>query len=181
MTKIQVTDEIHLSEVQSSDQAACVEYLNEPEIYDRTLRIPRPYKARDFEEWFKNVQTSTQLLGMPAHFAIRPATEKMIGGIGFTGLESGKCHCSEIGYWLARPYWGRGIMTAVLRKAIELAFERLGLVKLTAHVFAGNVASARVLQKCGFLQEGFLRKHYLKDGKYLDAMAYGLVREPESK
>ena len=105
----------------------------------------------------------------------------MIGGVGFTGLESGKSHCSEIGYWLARPFWGRGIMTAVLHKAIELGFERLGLVKLTAHVFAGNVASARVLQKCGFLQEGFLRKHYLKDGKYLDAMAYGLVREPEPK
>ncbi len=178
MTRIPITDEIHLSEVQSSDQAACVEHLNEPEIYARTLRIPRPYKESDFEEWFTKQQASTEQLGMPAHFAIRPASEKMIGGVGFIELEPGKCHRAEIGYWLAKPYWGRGIMTAVVRQVAELGFEKFGLVKLTAHVFAGNAASVRVLEKCGFVQEGFLRKHYLKDGKYLDSMAFGLIKEP---
>jgi RimJ/RimL family protein N-acetyltransferase len=49
-------------------------------------------------------------------------------------------------------------------------------VKITAHVFVHNHASARVLEKCGFEQEGLLRKHYLKDGKYLDARLYSLLR-----
>src|SRR6266581_3364784 len=48
-------------------------------------------------------------------------------------------------------------------------FEEFGLVKITAHVFTHNPASARVLEKCGFQEEEFLRKHYFKDGKFIDA------------
>jgi ribosomal-protein-alanine N-acetyltransferase len=51
------------------------------------------------------------------------------------------------------------------------------LEKVTAHVFDGNAASARVLEKCGFTREGFLRHHYRKDGRLLDGIAYGLLRE----
>jgi ribosomal-protein-alanine N-acetyltransferase len=49
-------------------------------------------------------------------------------------------------------------------------------VKIGAHVFAHNLASARVLEKCGFAQEGYSKKHFLKDGKYLDARFFALVK-----
>jgi RimJ/RimL family protein N-acetyltransferase len=67
-------------------------------------------------------------------------------------------------------------MPAVVRRVCQHAFDELGLVKVTAHVFATNPASARVLEKCGFEQEGFLRKHYLKDDQYLDARLFALIR-----
>ena len=51
-----------------------------------------------------------------------------------------------------------------------------GLIKISACVFAGNTASARVLEKCGFEPEGYLRKHYLKDGRYLDSRLYALLK-----
>ena len=70
-------------------------------------------------------------------------------------------------------------MTAVVRAATTLAFSELGLAKLTAHVFSGNAASARVLEKCGFEREGYFRKHFFKDGKYLDGLAFGLVKDQE--
>ena len=101
----------------------------------------------------------------------------MIGGIGFDDIEIGKSHRAEVGYWLAKPYWNRGIMTAVVRRICQHAFESWGLVKIAAHVFYFNTASARVLEKCGFQQEGFLRKHHLKDGQLIDAFVYGLVRD----
>jgi [ribosomal protein S5]-alanine N-acetyltransferase len=82
----------------------------------------------------------------------------------------------DVGYWLAKPYWGRGIMTAVVRKACEFAFAEFGLVMIVAHVFSENEASAKVLEKCGFRQEGYLRKHHLKDGNYLDAKLFALVK-----
>lgn len=68
-------------------------------------------------------------------------------------------------------------MTAVVRRLCEIAFAELGLVKIEAQVFAGNAASAKVLEKCGFQQEGYLRKHHLKDGKYLDARLFAFVKE----
>jgi ribosomal-protein-alanine N-acetyltransferase len=89
----------------------------------------------------------------------------------------GKLHRAEIGYWLAKPYWGRGIMTAVVRSACEFVFAEFGLVKILAHVRADNAASAKVLEKCSFQQEGHLRMHCLKDGKYLNARLFGLVNE----
>jgi RimJ/RimL family protein N-acetyltransferase len=174
--KISVNDQIHLSEIHPTDQAACLEHLNAKEIYDRTLRIPYPYTEADFSAWMKIVEKATEQQGRPIHWAIRTEEEYLIGGCGFDNLQVGKSHRAEIGCWLAKPYWGRGIMTAVVQKVCAFAFAEFGLMKIVAHVFAENVASAKVLEKCGFVQEGFLRKHFLKDGNYLDARLFALVK-----
>ena len=97
--------------------------------------------------------------GDPSNWAIRNAEDHLIGGCGFNDFQMGKSHRAEIGYWLAKPFWGQGIMTAVVRRACQYAFEEFGLVKIIAHVNATNPASARVLEKCGFEQEGYLKKH----------------------
>lgn len=175
--KISVTDRIHLSEFQPSDEAACVQHFKEKEIYDRTLRIPYPYTEADFQVWMGIVAKAMKQQGQPVHWAIRNESELLIGGCGFDSLQLGKSHRAEIGYWLAKPHWGRGIMTAVVRRLCAFAFAEFGLVKITAHVFAENAASAKVLEKCSFQQEGYLRKHYLKDGRFLDAKLFALVTE----
>jgi len=66
-------------------------------------------------------------------------------------------------------------MTAAVRKMCEHGFSEFGLVKIVAHVFDFNIGSARVLEKCGFELEGRLRKHFEKDGRYIDAKLYALV------
>jgi RimJ/RimL family protein N-acetyltransferase len=175
--KITVNEQIHLSGFSPADKYACLEHLNEREIYDRTLRIPYPYTEADFEAWLTMVEESIKRHGRPTGWAIRTQDGFLIGGCGFRDLELGKSHLAEIGYWLAKPYWGGGIMTAVVHKLCEIGFADFGLAKLTAHVFADNRASARVLEKCGFEQEGYLRKHYLKDGRLLDSRLYGLVKD----
>lgn len=174
--KIAVTERIHLSELQRSDEAACIQHFKEKEIYDLTLRIPYPYTEANFKTWLEIVENETNEQGRNLHWAIRDETEFLIGGCGFQNLQLGKSHLAEIGYWLAKPYWGRGIMTAVVQKLCEIAFAELELVKITATVFAGNAPSAKVLQKCGFQQEGYLRKHYLKEGRFLDARLFAVLK-----
>jgi RimJ/RimL family protein N-acetyltransferase len=173
---IVVNDQVHLSEFRSSDKCALLEYLNDRDIYDRTLRIPFPYTEKDADEWFALVAKITQQQWRAVHFAIRSADDALIGGCGFDGFQIGKSHRAEVGYWLAKSFWGRGIMTAVVQRVCQHAFEEFGLVKITAHVFSHNPASARVLEKCGFQEEGFLRKHFLKDGQFMDARLFGLLR-----
>ncbi len=175
---IVVSDQVHLSEFRASDRDALATHLNDRDIYDRTLRIPFPYTDAAADEWLALVARITQQQGRPVHWAIRDADGALIGGCGFDGFQVGKSHRAEVGYWLARPLWGRGIMTAVVRRVCRHAFEEFGLVKVTAHVFSHNPASARVLKKCGFHEEGFLRKHFLKDGQYLDARLFALLRDP---
>jgi ribosomal-protein-alanine N-acetyltransferase len=173
--RINVNDHVHLSEFCVSDRDALRNCLNDRDIYDRTLRIPFPYTDADADEWLALVARITTQQGRPVHFAIRTADDALIGGCGFDGFQLGKSHRAEVGYWLAKPYWGRGIMTAVVERLCRYAFEEFGLVKITAHVFSHNPASARVLAKCGFQEEGYLRKHFLKDGQFLDARLFGLL------
>jgi len=167
---------IHLTEFCPSDKDALIEHLNDPDIYDRTLRIPFPYTAASADEWLALYAKITEQQGRPVHFAIRSDDDPLIGGCGFDGFQVGKSHRAEIGYWLAKPFWGRGIMTAVVQRICRHAFEELGLMKITANVHPHNSASARVLEKCGFQEEGFLRKHFLKDGKFLDARLFALLK-----
>lgn len=56
----------------------------------------------------------------------------------------------EVGYWLGKPFWGRGIATA----ALSALLEQVKIRPLYAYVFRSNVASLKVLQKCGFLPTG---------------------------
>ena len=167
---------IRLTEFRDCDKDALVEHLSNREIYRRTLRLPFPYTPSDAEKWFAIVAETKKHLGQPVHWAIRESSHGVIGGVGLDGLSADQSHRAEIGYWLAQPFWGRGIMTSVVRAICQHAFETLGLEKITAQVFAGNNASARVLEKCGFELEGYLRKHLVKDGEILDVKAYGLLR-----
>ncbi len=167
---------IRLTEFRDSDRDALVEHLSNREIYRRTLRLPFPYTASDAEKWFTIVAEAKKQFGQPVHWAIRKGSHGVIGGVGLDGLSADQSHRAEIGYWLAQPFWGRGIMTSVVRAVCRHAFDNFGLEKITAQVFAGNDASARVLEKCGFQLEGLLRKHLVKDGEILDVKAYGLLR-----
>ena len=174
--RIVVNDHIHLSEFRSSDKPALIQHLNDRDIYDRTLRIPFPYTDASSDEWLALVAKITNQQRRPVHWVIRTADDDLIGVCGFDGFQVGKFHQAEVGYWLAKTYWGRGIMTAVVQLVCQHAFEEFGLVKITAHVFSHNPASARVLEKCAFQEEGFLRKHFLKDGQFIDARLFGLLR-----
>lgn len=118
----------------------------------------------------------TEQNGQIVNWAIRKEADKLIGGIGLEGPGLDRSHRAEIGYWLAKPYWGQGIMTAVVKVVCKHSFESLGIGKITAHVFSFNNASARVLEKCGFEQEGYLKKHFVKNGRFIDAKSYGLLR-----
>ena len=84
-------------------------------------------------------------------------------------------HCYETGYWIGEPYWGKGFATEALNKVLDFAFDELQIVRVQAFVFEGNTASERVLEKCGFKQEGFLLKSYIKDNKYINSKLFAKV------
>ena len=85
---------------------------------------------------------------------------------------------AEIGYWLAEPFWGRGLMTGAVRAASEHALAEPDLCRLYAPVFAWNTASMRVLEKAGYEREGILWRSAVKDGKIVDQVVYALTRDP---
>jgi len=100
-----------------------------------------------------------------------------IGGaaVGTIGIHVGQdVHrlTGEIGYWLGEEFWGRGIMSEILPIFVNYCFEKFSLRRIAAKTYANNVASARVLEKTGFIFEGRLRNDLIKDGQILDSLLY---------
>jgi len=84
-------------------------------------------------------------------------------------------HSAEIGYWLGEPFWGKGYATEAVNLLTQYAFDELKLVRIYAGVFAGNVASARVLKKAGYCLEAVLQSSVIKQGKLLDQHLYSIL------
>ena len=87
----------------------------------------------------------------------------------------------EIGYWLGRPYWGRGFMPEAVRAVLDYAFAKLQLELVSCSHFPDNDASRRVIEKLGFRYEGLLRHGFrIYDGSVLDMMVYSMTRQEYS-
>lgn len=99
------------------------------------------------------------------------------GLIGVIGLEITPAdERAELGYWLGVDFWNQGYATEAAQAVVEFGFESLGLHRIYARHFSGNVASGRVMQKIGMHYEGLLREHVRKWGRFKDVICYGLVR-----
>jgi RimJ/RimL family protein N-acetyltransferase len=83
----------------------------------------------------------------------------------------------DLGLWIGHDFHGRGYGTEAVRLATRFAFERVGLAKLEATVFVGNVASRRVFEKNGFRLEGTIRRAVRKRGQLVDEWLFGILRE----
>jgi RimJ/RimL family protein N-acetyltransferase len=82
----------------------------------------------------------------------------------------------QIGYTIGETHQGRGIATAALKLWTDLLFEKTDLIKLTALVNEENTASLRVMEKCGYARESFLKDHFLIQNKPSNQILFGLLR-----
>ena len=174
---ISIDSSLSLSQIKMSDASALVKYLNHPTIYENTLMIPNPYSMGDAGWYINYVEERRQKFGRLTDWAIREQNGQVIGGIGFHVENGIHSHKDAIGYWLGAPYWRRGIMTQVVQTLTELAFREFGLIRIEAPIFPQNTASARVLEKCGFVSEGLLRSYYQKKGNSIDVRMYARIKE----
>lgn len=163
---------IRLTEIRRDDTDDLVRYFNESDLFHRWMvSVPYPYTATDAETWFAMKDASeAEVSPKTVNWAIRTVDGALIGGCGFKDLFAE--HKAEFGYWLAKSYWNRGIMTKVTGAACEYGFGDLGLARISANVVVGNQASARVLEKCGFVREGVLRRFARRDADFLDVIVY---------
>jgi ribosomal-protein-alanine N-acetyltransferase len=155
-----------------SDKASLVRVANNRNIWrNLTHKFPHPYTDVDADFWFALLQKSAS----PTHWAIEVQGEA-VGGIGVELGEGVHAKSAQFGYWLGEPYWGRGIVTAAAHAALDHVFAHFDVVRLEAPVFEWNPASMRVLEKCGFVREGVLRRSVLKDGQLIDSVLYARLR-----
>ncbi len=130
-------------------------------------QFPYPYQKKDARNWIQLSKKRYRKKKPEVLSFVIEVEGKAVGTISFHNIlyEHKK---SDFGYWLGEKYWGRKIMTRAIKKMTNFGFDSLGLKKIVARVYDFNLGSKRVLEKNGFVQEGYLKKDSVRLGKVYD-------------
>jgi ribosomal-protein-alanine N-acetyltransferase len=130
----------------SPHDAEAIQALLSDSAIAATTRLPHPYPengARDFIA----AQEKERLEGTAYVFTIKDGKE-LVGACGLHGIEGDQAR--ELGFWIGRPYWGKGYATFGVKMVLQFAFKNLRLDRIGSCALQSNAASRRVLEKSGF-------------------------------
>ena len=112
-----------------------------------------------------------------ASFIFQASDGALLGGVTLSNIRRGVNQSASLGYWIGVPYWGRGHMTSALAVLFPHAFQELKLHRLEAACLPTNAGSIRVLERSGFVREGYARSYLRIAGEWRDHLIFGLVDE----
>jgi len=170
-----ITKRLRLRRIQLDDVPSLLRYANNKKISDQILNIPFPYKEEDaifrlnfILQGFKNEERYVFALTFKDN-------NELIGEI---GLHLDKTNNNaQFGYWVAEPFWRKGIATEATAAILKFGFEKLGLNKIYATHYPGNEASGKVMIKNKMIKEAELKDHYRIDDVYRSVIQYRLTKK----
>jgi len=166
-------EKIFLRRLSEADATpAYVSWLNDPEVnqYLESRFITQTLEG--VKEYIRSTNQDQRTVFLAI---ARKDTGKHIGNIKLGPIDPHHKH-GEIGIMIGdKASWGQGIATEAIQLLVNYAFTVLGLHKLSAGAYAGNLGSVKSFLKVGFTQEGQLRQHYRSGEEYVDAIQMGLV------
>ncbi len=158
----------------TNDIESLMDYANNYKIAaNLSDQFPHPYTRESGENFIKKAVKHSP----PTIFAI-DIDGKASGGIGLHAQTDIHIKNAELGYWLAEPFWGLGIMTKAVQHIVDYGFKNLDIKRIFARPFGTNIASQKVLKNAGFILEGQFNGTIFKNGKYLDELIYAVRRTP---
>jgi RimJ/RimL family protein N-acetyltransferase len=149
-------------ELNEGDAQRIAELAGDWDIARMTARIPYPYSAPQAHQWLRAIE--------PGEF-VRAVEFKgeLIGAVGYM---PGSDSSAEIGYWIGKPWWGRGFATEAAQALVRHCFSTARIERLTCCHFVDNPASARVIAKLGFRRVGPCTAWCEARGTEIDAVRY---------
>lgn len=174
MEPVQLSDHLaRMRPFELADSAPVFDLARAWEIAQNTF-VPHPYSRADAQEFVERVREQWSADEAYVFAILDQASDTFVGSMGIH--PESQHHSATVGYWIGKPYWGRGFATAALRLLIRFGFERLQLNRIEAGHLAGNAASGRVMQKAGMRCEGKRRQSQFHRGQFKDAVWYAIIR-----
>jgi ribosomal-protein-alanine N-acetyltransferase len=103
--------------------------------------------------------------------------DKLVGGLTLANIRRGVAQAGSLGYWMGLPHIRQGYMTAAVRAVIPFAFATLRLHRLEAACIPTNAGSTRLLEKSGFVREGYAREYLCINGIWQDHLLYARLKD----
>jgi len=127
---------------------------------DHIAMINDKIEANEGINWAITLKDNPQLIGLIGHYRMKP-----------------EHHRSEIGYMILPEFIGKGIVTEAIKAVVKYGFETMKLHSIEAVIDPENLASAKVLEKNGFVKEAHLKENEFFEGRYLDSVIYSLLNK----
>lgn len=164
---------IELKDYHTEIAAPFAKYRNNPHILDNGYdKTPNPFTLKDAQD-FIAIQLATE----PAQRKLIYCDNQFAGEIGISIKEDVFRLSAEIGYFIAEPFWGKGIATEAIRLMTAYAFTNFNIIRIEAGVFEFNKPSMRALEKNGFQLESIKKKAVFKNGKIIDDYIWVKLKE----
>jgi len=155
------------------DVEALSVFKNDRGIADLLVGSGRTYTAADLEAWVAAHAAAPD----EVFYLIVDAEDRAVGHVALYRLDQ-IAGTAEFGILLGdRRVWGKGIGTHFTRYMVEEGFGRLGLRRIFLEVLESNPRAQRVYERLGFVEEGRLRQHRVRDGRPVDVIVMGLLRD----
>ena len=160
-----------------ADLDSLVKYANNWNIAkNMTDKFPFPYSENNGKAFIEFATKDD-----PIHIFAIEIDGQAVGGVGIHPQDDIHRKNAELGYWLAEPFWGQGIISSAIKHAVNFAFETYDIDRVFARPFGTNAPSQKVLEKNNFVLEGKFEKVLMKDGILLDELIYAIRRKNWSK
>lgn len=167
------TTRLRLRPFAMSDAADLQRLAGDPEVSATALDVPHPFDDGMAEAWIATHAGQFAERRLAAFAIAERATGELYGTVGLTAEpEHGR---ASLGYWIGKPFWGRGFATEAAAAAIAFGFDRWGIRRIHADHLCSNPASGAVLRKLGMRAEGVLRQHVLHRGRVEDLALFGIL------
>ena len=161
---------IELVKHSAKHRDSLVKLLNNKNVEKWLLQVPFPYTYDDADFWLNKCIDE---VGEGDIFPYAIESDGVhVGGI---GLHKKYEHSAEVGYWIGEEYWNKGFATKALEKILDKAFNEYKFVRVYAHTFEGNIASEKLLLRCGFEYEGLLKKVHKKGDTFFNSKLFAKV------
>ncbi len=158
-----------------SDAAAIAHALRDRRV-SRPIHLPAHYSVRDARDFIRRSKEGLKDGSKYYLSIVLRGNGELVGGCGLDHvlIDHRNAH---VGYWIARPHWGKGYASEAASILIAAGFRDLGLHRIHTGAFPDNRRSIRVLRRLGFRTEGRARQDRLVDGRYRDLALFGLLRQ----
>lgn len=168
-------DNIILREIKAEDAQDYFEYMSHDKM---TGFLTKPNRPQNLAQAVKEVQYWGSLF--PAKQSVYwgialKESNKLIGTAGFNHISFQNSR-AELSYDLDPNYWGKGLMLKSIKHILNFADIALEIIRTQATVITDNERSIKVLERCGFQQEGLLKNYEVVEGKHKDYYMYARVR-----
>lgn len=167
------TENYILREIEDSDIENIHKGLSNSDItkyYD--VHFSTLEDTKEQMDWYRELKQN----GTGIWWAIYDAADnEFCGAGGFNNLDK-KHKKAEIGFWLLKDFWGKGILNEVMLKLFENGFTKLHLNRIEGFVTSDNTKCKKALEKINFTYEGTMRESEVKNGEKINVDIYAILK-----